>query len=387
MDIKNVTKAYHNSIGRALQKRSIPHFRIVKKTSIFQAGLGYKQRRFVYDDISSAVARRICNNKNYTKYFLEQINAPIPKGECVHDEIELGKYFKKMKKPLVIKPISEMWGKGVTTGIITFDEALQAYRIARKYHGEYVIMEEHISGDDHRILYVGGKYVAGLKRIPPFVIGNGRDAIESLIRKENMKREKSNKAVKEIIIDETVVNFLKSQGITLSSIPVKGEVVKVRMTGNICSGGISENITETVHPSIIEMGRQVISCLDLEIGGIDVITTDITKSLEESGGRISEVNQNPDIGMHTNPYFGKSIPTAQVFVDYLFPDKKDAWIEVKKGSRKIANQKELNKYLGIVPKKVIQKESLHSKKRIIIKKPQKTLLNYLLSNLTLSVDL
>jgi len=386
MDIRNITKVYNNAIGNAIVRKGIPHFRILKKSSTFQVGLGYKQKRFIYDDINSSTARRICNNKSFTKYFLEQLDIPVPHGEKIKTILELEKAFKKLSKPVVIKPVSEMWGKGISTNIKTLQEAKKAYKIARSFKGSYVIIEEHILGDDHRILYIGGQYIAGLKRTPPCIIGDGKNTIENLIKNENLKRKKSNRIVKEILIDEPVLNFLKIQGLSMKSILPKEKKIKIRMTGNICSGGISENITDKVHPSIIKLGEEIISYLDLEIGGIDILTTDISRPLSETSGKISEINQNPDIVMHTKPYLGKPRDTAGLFIDYLFPSEKNAWIKIKRGRKTIKSQKELNKYLHIVPKKVIciQKNSL---KKIIIHNPDKALFNYLISNLTYSINI
>ena len=387
MDIKNITRVYKNSIGNALVKRNIPHFRLIKDSSIFQVGLGCKQRRFVYDDINSSAARKICNNKVYTKYFLTQLEVPVPKGKRLHAVEDLENAFSELTKPVVIKPISEMWGKGISTNIMTLQEAKKAYAIASKFKGAYVIMEEHVMGDDHRLLYIGGKYVAGLKRIPPVIIGNGNDPIGELIRKENEKRKKSRKIVKEILVDDTVISFLKKQGFSMDSILAKGQAVKIRMTGNISSGGTSENITDKIHPSIIELGREIISYLNLEIGGVDVLTTDIGKPLSETNGRVSEINQNPDIVMHTKPYFGKPLDTAGLFIEHLFPKTEDAWIKIEKrdGSR-IFSQKELNKNLGKIPRKVIMIDKQSGKKKSI-QKPEKPLFNYLISDSTFSIKL
>ncbi|MFZ5868174.1 MAG: cyanophycin synthetase, partial [Thermodesulfobacteriota bacterium] len=115
---------------------------------------------------------------------------------------------------------------------------------------------------------------------------------------------------------------------SLNSILPEGKKIQVRMTGNICSGGISENITDQVHPSVISTCQEIAACFDLDLAGIDILTTDISRPLEETGGKISEVNQNPDIVMHTDPYLGEPIDTARMFTEYLFPTSKDAWIDI-----------------------------------------------------------
>jgi cyanophycin synthetase len=280
-----------------------------------------------------------------------------------------------------------MWGKGITTNIKTLPEALTAYKFASQYKGSYVIAEEHINGHDHRILILGGKYIAGLKRMPPFIIGDGKNTIEELVTIENEKRKESTAIAKEILLDEAAMDYLNSQSLTLKSIPNINQEVYLRMVGNICSGGISENVTTMVHPSIIELCENIGAYLNMDILGVDVITTDISLSLSETGGKITEINANPDIDMHTAPYIGEAINTSLLFVDYLYPNLEDAWIEITHNDKLIKKQKDLNKYLENIPNKVIQLKNKNSRELTTINLPNKSLYTYLLDARTVSIDI
>ena len=219
----------------------------------------------------------------------------------------------------------------------------------------------------------------------PFVIGDGIMTIEQLIQAENKKRKKSGKWIKEILIEDTVHIALKEQGLDLKAVPEKDKKVFVRMTGNISSGGISEDITDKVCPENIELAIKVAGYLGLEIAGVDFLTTDITKPLEEAGGAITEVNQDPDVGMHENPYIGKPKMTARMLVDYVFPDLKDAWIPIWLDGKKIEDEEIVDKNLGKVPKLVKQYKDRRSKEIIEIKDPDENLYNYLLNPVTCEV--
>lgn len=378
-------KPWRSDIGRVLTQKGIPYFRLIR--NIFQIGLGYRQRRVIYDDINSAVATKLCQTKDYTKHVLRLLGIPVPEGTKIRSIKELKMAFRRVKKPVVIKPVSEMWGRGVTTGITTLAEAIKAYKIAHKYSPFYVLMEEQLLGDDFRILFIGGRYIAALKRVPPFVIGDGISTIKELIEKENLKRQKSHRRIKPILLDETVEICLRRQGFYLGDVLPAGTKIKVRMTANICSGGYSYNVSDKVHPSIIQLCREIVHYLDLEIAGIDIITPDISRPLSETGGKISEVNENPDVAMHHYPFYGKKINTAQIFVNYLFPQPQDAWIPIKRGLKIIKTPPTLNRYLMTFPKRVVQKKEKDARQRVVIKNPEKPLLNYLLHNLTIAVDL
>ncbi len=50
--------------------------------------------------------------------------------------------------------------------------------------------------------------------------------------------------------------FLQKKGYTLESVPAKGELVLVKPTANLSTGGTSADVTEEVHPSNIFYGRK-----------------------------------------------------------------------------------------------------------------------------------
>jgi len=51
-----------------------------------------------------------------------------------------------------------------------------------------VILEQFVEGDDLRLVVIGYEVVAAAVRKPPFVIGTGRDTVEQLMEKYNLRR-------------------------------------------------------------------------------------------------------------------------------------------------------------------------------------------------------
>lgn len=127
--------------------------------------------------------------------------------------------------------------------------------------------------------------------------------------------------------------------------------------------------------------------MNLDVCGFDIITKDISKPLKPNNGIICEVNHRPDLEIHQKIFYGKPINVAKIWFENYFKTPKDAWIEIKKGKGAINTQKELNKYLKAIPKKIIQKKYKDSNKKITIKKPKHPLFNYLIDKLTYSVEL
>ena len=78
-------------------------------------------------------------------------------------------------------------------------------------------------------------------------------------------------------------------------------MVKLTLTGNMSTGGISIDRTFEAHPENIEIAEEAARVVGLDIAGIDFIAPDITQPVRETGGGICEVNAAPGFRMHTHP--------------------------------------------------------------------------------------
>src|SRR5690554_422767 len=67
------------------------------------------------------------------------------------------------------------------------------------------------------------------------------------------------------------------------------------------------------------MAERISKIIDLDICGIDIMTTDISKPLEETGGAVLEVNAGPGFRMHLAPSEGLPRNVAADVIDMLFP--------------------------------------------------------------------
>ena len=96
-------------------------------------------------------------------------------------------------------------------------------------------------------------------------------------------------------------------------------MVKLTLTGNMSTGGISIDRTFEAHPENVEIAEEAARMIGLDIAGIDFICPDITQPVRETGGAICEVNAAPGFRMHTNPTIGDPQYIAKPVVDMLFP--------------------------------------------------------------------
>ncbi|MBW7952446.1 MAG: ATP-grasp domain-containing protein, partial [Chitinophagaceae bacterium] len=129
-------------------KRGIPHLRL-NKHSLVQLGYGVHQKRIraTIASTTSNIAVDIACDKEETKALLEAAEIPVPKGMVIRTEEGLKDAVKKYGYPLVIKPIDGNHGKGNTTNIINWEQAVKALENAKQY-SRSVIVERFITGFD-----------------------------------------------------------------------------------------------------------------------------------------------------------------------------------------------------------------------------------------------
>ncbi|MCA9174071.1 MAG: cyanophycin synthetase, partial [Planctomycetales bacterium] len=109
------------------------------------------------------------------------------------------------------------------------------------------------------------------------------------------------------------------KGHTADSVPPDGEIVFLRSTANLSTGGTAVDVTDVVHPDIVQMAQRAARAIDLDVCGVDYLTTDITRSYKVTGGAICEVNAAPGFRMHVAPSEGTPRDVAGPVLDMLFP--------------------------------------------------------------------
>lgn len=319
------------SIVVEAEKRGIPHLRL-NEHSYVQLGTGIFQRRIeaTIMDSTSSLAVEIAGNKDRTKNILRESNIPVAEGVIVSKEEDLHKLAVKLKFPLVVKPISGNHGRGVTTNIKTYESLILAFNKAREISNT-VVVEEHLEGNDYRLLVIDGKLQAAALREPAFVIGDGVKSIRDLIEDENLNPNRGdghNKNLSKITFDSDIEFTLSEKALKLESIPNRGEKVYVKTTANISSGGTAIDITDIVHPYNRVMAERIANIIGLDVMGIDIIAKDIGAPISKGNGGVIEVNAGPGFRMHLAPTSGKPRNVAKAIVDMLFPEGVESQIPI-----------------------------------------------------------
>jgi cyanophycin synthetase len=307
-------------------KRGIPFIRL-NKSSLVQLGYGINQQRIraTIAGTTSCIGVDIAGDKDETKRLLDEAQIPVPKGSLIRSEEGLQDAIDSIGYPVVLKPLNGNHGKGATTNIVNYEQALQALEAAQKY-GRTVIVEKFITGFDFRVLCINNKFVCAALRTPAAVTGDGVNTIKWLIEETNKDERRGyghEKVLTQITIDDFTQKMLDDKGYTLDTIPAKGEMVHVKPTANLSTGGTSTDVTDEVHPANIFMAERISKIIGLDICGIDIMAPNLKVPIAENGGAVLEVNAAPGFRMHIEPSEGIPRNVAEPVIDMLFPNKEN----------------------------------------------------------------
>jgi cyanophycin synthetase len=114
----------------------------------------------------------------------------------------------------------------------------------------------------------------------------------------------------------------------LDSVLDKDEILYLKTTANLSTGGTAIDILDSVHPANVHIAERAIKIIGLDIGGVDIVAPDVTTPLPENGGGIVEINAAPGFRMHLQPTEGLARNVAEPVIDMLFPPGKSCTIPI-----------------------------------------------------------
>lgn len=305
-------------------KRGIPVTRL-DRHSLIMLGQGCNQRSFrsTVACTTSNLAVEQVSDKDGTKRILADNFIPVPDGLLVYDEAGLEQAQVKLGFPLVVKPLDGNHGRGITTGIDSSDQLLEAFGEAKRISKE-VIVERHIPGSDYRFLVVNYKLIAVAKRVPARVTGDGRSTIEQLVEEVNKDPRRGighEMELTAIRLDSHTLSRLERMDLRPESVLDRGEILDLKDTANISTGGTAEDVTDRVHPDNVFLAERVARLMDLDICGIDIMAADITVPIVKGNGAVLEVNAGPGLRMHLAPTVGRARNVAAPILDLMYPQQ------------------------------------------------------------------
>ena len=310
------------SLVRAAEQRGIPWLRL-NDQSLVQLGHGKYQQRLqaTVTGRTSHIAVELASDKEETNKILGTLGLPVPKQELVQSDAQAVRAARRIGFPVVTKPYNGNHGRGISIRLTTDEEVAQGFAAARE-HSRSVIVETFLEGDDHRLLVVNGELVAATRRTPGHVVGDGVNDISQLIAIVNQDPRRGvghEKVLTRLELDAQAQKMLERVAMTAASVPAAGEIVYLRSTANLSTGGTATDVTDVIHPDNREMAERAVRAVGLDIGGVDFLSKNITESYRKIGGGICEVNAAPGFRMHVAPSEGMARDVAAPVIDMLFP--------------------------------------------------------------------
>jgi cyanophycin synthetase len=312
------------SLVAAAEERDIPYIRL-NQHSLVQFGHGRYQQRIqaTITSKTSHIAVEISCDKEDTHNLLRDLGLPVPQQQLVYSEVQARRAGERIGFPVVVKPLNANHGRGVSINLTDADQVEAAFEEARKNaSGRSVLVESYIEGMDHRMLVVNDELVAVAKRVPGHVVGDGRHTIAELVDIVNEDPRRGighEKVLTRLELDNQAERLMELAGVGADTVLPNGEVLFLRSTANLSTGGTAIDMTDVVHPENREMAVRAVQAVGLDVGGVDFLTQDITKSYKDVGGAIVEVNAAPGFRMHVAPSEGQARDVSGRVMDMLYP--------------------------------------------------------------------
>lgn len=319
------------SLVNAAKDRGIPHMRL-NRHSLVQLGHGKYQQRIQATITSKThhIAVELACDKEETHQILEDLGLPVPRQLLARSERETIRAAERIGYPVVVKPFDGNHGRGVSINLTDREQVAVAYEQA-KAHSRTVLIESFIKGLDHRLLVINGELVAAAKRVPGHVVGDGRSTIEELVEITNSDPRRGvghEKVLTRIEFDHQAERLMQQMGYDKQSVPEENEIVYLRSTANLSTGGTAVDVTDVIHPDNRAMAIRAAQAIGLDVAGVDFLTDDITESYKTTGGAICEVNAAPGFRMHVAPSEGTPRNPGEKVMEMLFPPGTPATIPI-----------------------------------------------------------
>ncbi|WP_374606218.1 cyanophycin synthetase [Thermomonas sp.] len=310
------------SLVRAAEERGIPWLRL-NEQSLVQLGHGKYQQRIqaTVTGRTPHIAVELASDKEETNKILASLGLPVPHQHLVTSASEAVRAARRLGGGVVLKPYNGNHGRGITINVREDDDIRAGFEAARE-HSRSVIVETYLAGDDHRLLVVNGELVAATRRTPGHVVGDGASTVAALVDVVNSDPRRGvghEKVLTKLKLDREAELMLERAGYTAESVPKAGEVVPLRSTANLSTGGTATDVTDIIHPDNRAMAERAVRAIGLDVGGVDFLSTNIAESYKAIGGGICEVNAAPGFRMHIAPSEGTPRDAAGPVIDMLFP--------------------------------------------------------------------
>lgn len=258
-------------------------------------------------ELTNAVAMSRCDDKRVARRVVAEAGIKVPKGRTASFTADDAEFLKEVGA-VVVKPVRGEQGAGITVGVTRPEDLDRAIKLAAE-HSPDVLLEELCDGEDLRIVVINGKVIAAALRRPPEVVGSGEHTIRHLVEAQSRRRAAATHGESTIPVDDLTVDTVRDAGWDLDDVLPLNERLVVRRTANLHTGGTIRDVTDDLHPTLAKVAIDAADAIGIPVTGIDLMVP----SVEGEEYAFIEANERPGLANH------EPRPTAQAFVDLLFP--------------------------------------------------------------------
>ncbi|MFG2105383.1 N-acetylglutaminylglutamine synthetase [Micromonospora chersina] len=258
-------------------------------------------------ELTSAVAMSRCDDKRVTRRILTEAGLSVPRGRTATGDADDLAFLADVG-PVVVKPARGEQGNGITVGVRTPDALTAAVELARRFCPD-VLIEELREGEDLRVVVIDHEVVAAAVRRPAQITGDGVHDVTELIERQSRRRAAATGGESRIPIDDMTREVVAEAGHRMHDVLPEGQVLAVRRTANLHTGGTIHDVTAELHPVIAEACVTASRALDIPVTGLDLLVP----AVDRPEHVFIEANERPGLANH------EPQPTAERFVDLLFP--------------------------------------------------------------------
>ncbi|MFC0028866.1 N-acetylglutaminylglutamine synthetase [Micromonospora chaiyaphumensis] len=258
-------------------------------------------------ELTSAVAMSRCDDKRVTRRILAEAGLSVPRGRTATGDADDLAFLADVG-PVVVKPARGEQGNGITVGVRTPEALTAAVELARRFCPD-VLIEELREGEDLRVVVIDHEVVAAAVRRPAQITGDGVHDVTELIERQSRRRAAATGGESRIPIDDMTREVVADAGHRMHDVLPEGQVLAVRRTANLHTGGTIHDVTAELHPAIAEACVTASRALDIPVTGLDLLVP----AADRPEHVFIEANERPGLANH------EPQPTAERFVDLLFP--------------------------------------------------------------------
>lgn len=292
-----------------------------RQTEISIATLAGKSRVYMSmprPDIPPSNAYFWMDNKSKMQKYFTKAGMPVPKTYECRNVAQALSAFGAIGGRAIVKPTYGSRSRHTTVGIANEEGLVRAADIALQI-SPWIIVQEELPGMVHRMLWVGGKVAAVMRREPAYVVGDGISTIRQLVEQENKNPLRQGPIFHHLPQDSEAERELRNKNLGWESVIQPGETIVLNPKVSRGNGAVNVDVTAETHPANMELFKKIGSFLDDPLVGVDFIIRDITQPWQgQLPCGVIECNSLPYVDLHSYPFAGPARDAAGELWDIVF---------------------------------------------------------------------